>query len=149
VDVAGQFAQAAPGHIPKLPQPLRQLLAHPPDPRVGGDPACSGCQSDVADCDAKIARFRATLDAGGDPTLVAGWISETTVIKKAAQAPLGFTEAPPERMSEERIAAIVQALGGLLGLLRQANPARPRRDLQPIGPQMRYRPGTGTVLAEI
>ncbi|BBH68312.1 hypothetical protein ACTI_49970 [Actinoplanes sp. OR16] len=35
---------------------------------------------------AKIDRYRAALDAGGDPTLTAGWITETTAIKKAAQA---------------------------------------------------------------
>ena len=29
--------------------------------------------------------------------------------------------APPDRMSDEQIAAIVDALGGLLGLLRQAD----------------------------
>ena len=103
----------------------------------------------INECDAKIARYRATLDAGGDPTLVAGWISETTAIKKAAQARLGFTEAPPERMSEERIAAIVEALGGLLGLLRRADQHDRAEIYSRIGLQMQYRPGTGTVLAEI
>jgi hypothetical protein len=61
----------------------------------------------INDCDAKIARYRATLDADGDPTLLASWISETTSIKKAAQARLGLTESPPERMSEERIAEAI------------------------------------------
>lgn len=103
----------------------------------------------INECDAKIARYRATLDAGGDPTLVAGWISETTAIKKAAQARLGFTEAPPERMREERIAAIVEALGGLLGLLRRADTHDRAEIYSRIGLQMQYRPGTGTVLAEI
>jgi hypothetical protein len=100
-------------------------------------------------CDAKLARYRATLDAGGDPTLVAGWISETTAIKKSAQARLGFTEAPPERMSEERIAAVVEALGGLLGLLRKADQHDRAEIYARIGLQMQYRPATGTVLAEI
>ncbi|MEV6492244.1 hypothetical protein AB0M20_27020 [Actinoplanes sp. NPDC051633] len=36
----------------------------------------------IADADAKIDRYRATLDAGGDPALIAGWISEATAIKK-------------------------------------------------------------------
>ncbi|WP_097319155.1 recombinase family protein [Paractinoplanes atraurantiacus] len=103
----------------------------------------------IDDCDAKIARYRATLDAGGDPALVAGWISETAAIKKAAQARLGFTEAPPERMSEEQIAAIVKALGGLLGLLRRADQHDRAEIYARIGLQMQYRPGTGTVLAEI
>ncbi|WP_239093101.1 hypothetical protein [Paractinoplanes abujensis] len=80
---------------------------------------------------------------------MAGWISETTAIKKAAQTRLGFTEAPPERMSEERIAAIVEALGGLLGLLRQADQHDRAEVYARIGLQMPYRPGTRTVLAEI
>ena len=49
----------------------------------------------IVDADPKISRYRATLDAGGDPTLIADWITETTTIKKAAQARLGLTEAPP------------------------------------------------------
>jgi hypothetical protein len=47
--------------------------------------------------DARITRYRATLDPGGDPALIAEWISETTAIKKAAQARLGLTEARPRR----------------------------------------------------
>ena len=39
----------------------------------------------------------------------------------AAQARLGLTNAPSERMSEEQIGAIVNAFGGLLGLLRHAD----------------------------
>ena len=103
----------------------------------------------IADCDAKIARYRATLDAGADPALVAGWIAETAAIKKAAQARLGVTEAPPQRMSEEQIAAIVDALGGLLGLLRRADQPDRAEIYTRIGLQMTYRPGTETVLAEV
>jgi site-specific DNA recombinase len=84
-----------------------------------------------------------------DPTLVAGWIGETTAIKKAARARLGCTEALPERMSEERIAAIVEALGGLFGLLRRAEPQDRAEIYARIGLQTQYRPGTGSVLAEI
>ncbi|WP_305788370.1 recombinase family protein [Symbioplanes lichenis] len=103
----------------------------------------------IAECDAKIERYRATLDAGGDPALVAGWISETTTIKKTAQARLGLTEVPPQRMSEEQIAALVDAFGGLLGLLRQADQHDRAEIYARIGLQMIYRPGTGTVLAEV
>ncbi|MFI7603485.1 hypothetical protein [Actinoplanes sp. NPDC049681] len=103
----------------------------------------------IADCDAKITRYRATLDAGGDPSLVAGWISETTAIKRAAEARLGLTEAPPERMSEEQIAAIVDAFGGLLGLLRQTDPRDRTEIYARLGLEMTYRPGTSTVLAEV
>ncbi|GGQ84081.1 hypothetical protein GCM10010166_62910 [Couchioplanes caeruleus subsp. azureus] len=103
----------------------------------------------IAECDAKIARYRAALDAGGDPVLVAEWIGETTTVKRAAQARLGLTEAPPTRMGEEQIAAIVDAFGGLLGLLRQADQQDRAEIYTRLGLQMIYRPGTETVLAEV
>jgi len=53
----------------------------------------------VSSSDTKINRYRDTLDAGGDPALIAGWISETTALKKTTQARLGLTEAPPQRMT--------------------------------------------------
>jgi hypothetical protein len=56
----------------------------------------------IADADQKINGYRATVDAGGDPALIAGWIAETTAIKKAALARLGLTEAPPQRMTADR-----------------------------------------------
>jgi len=31
----------------------------------------------IAECDRKLTQYRAALDAGGDPAIVAGWITET------------------------------------------------------------------------
>jgi hypothetical protein len=69
------------------------------------------CQA-IDDADRKIKGYRATLDAGGDPALIGGWISETTAIKKAAQARLGLTEAPPQRMTDDQLDAIAEAFKG-------------------------------------
>jgi hypothetical protein len=63
-----------------------------------------------------VSCLRATLDASGDPALIAGWITETTAIKKAAQARLGLTDAPPQRMTGDQLAAIADAFGSLLTL---------------------------------
>ena len=52
-------------------------------------------------------------------------------------------------MSEEQIAAVVDAFGGLLGLLRQADGHDRAEIYTRIGLQMIYRPGTETVLAEV
>ncbi|MEU7906267.1 hypothetical protein [Actinoplanes sp. NPDC049118] len=52
----------------------------------------------MTEADNKINHSRATLDAGGDPALIADWIAETTAIRKTAQARLGLTEAPPQQM---------------------------------------------------
>ncbi|MEV6304835.1 hypothetical protein AB0M02_35860 [Actinoplanes sp. NPDC051861] len=70
-------------------------------------------------------------------------------IKKAAQAKLGLTETPPARMTEAQIAAIVDAFGGLLGLLRRVDVHDRPEIYSRIGLETTYRPGTETVLAEI
>src|SRR5688500_7395669 len=38
----------------------------------------------LAHCDAKLARYRAIADAGGDPATVAGWIAEVTAQRAVA-----------------------------------------------------------------
>ena len=35
-----------------------------------------GAQRKVADCDARLGRYRAALEAGADPVVVAGWMAE-------------------------------------------------------------------------
>jgi site-specific DNA recombinase len=76
----------------------------------------------ITDADTKINRYRATLDAGGDPALVSTWINEATALKKAAQARLGLTEAPPQRMPSDQLDAIAEAFTDLFRLLRDADP---------------------------
>jgi hypothetical protein len=95
----------------------------------------------IADADTKINRYRDTLDAGGDPALIAGWITEATTAKKTAQARLGLTEAPPQRMTNDQLDAIADAFKDLFGLLRDADP-RDRAELYSrLGLRMTYRPG--------
>ncbi|WP_092546296.1 recombinase family protein [Actinoplanes derwentensis] len=103
----------------------------------------------IADADTKISRYRATLDAGGDPALIADWISETTTIKKTAQARLGLTEAPPQRMTTDQIDAIAEAFDDLFRLLRDADPRDKAELYSRIGLRMTYRPGPETLIAEV
>ena len=108
-----------------------------------------GLRRTIADADAKISRYRATIDAGGDPALIAGWISEATGIKKAAQARLGLTEAPPQRLSDDQLDAIADAFNDLFRLLRGADP-RDRAELYSrIGLRLTYQPGPETMIAEV
>lgn len=102
-----------------------------------------------ADADAKIGRYRATLDAGGDPALIAGWIGETTTIKKAAQARLGLTEAPPQRMTGDQLDSIAEAFNDLFRLLRDADPRDKAELYSRIGLRLTYQPGPETMIAEV
>jgi hypothetical protein len=103
----------------------------------------------IAEADNKVNRYRATLDAGGDPALIAGWITEATAIKKAAQARLSVTEAPPQRMADDQLAAIADAFDSLLRLLRDADPRDKAELYSRIGLRLTYRPGPETMIAEV
>ena len=47
------------------------------------EPSIDSTDRILAECDRKIANYRALLDAGTDPALVAGWIAEVTAIRAA------------------------------------------------------------------
>jgi len=92
----------------------------------------------IADCDAKLGRYRAALEAGADATLVAGWTKEATTIKSAAQAWLGAHPGKPARMSEAEIKATVDArLPNRPAQERRTT--RQSRDLRPLHPSARHR----------
>jgi hypothetical protein len=103
----------------------------------------------VAECDAKLAQYRAALDAGGDPAVIVGWIKETTAVRTATQAMLNAKPRASERMSEEQISLIIKGLGGLLGLLRQADPRDKAEIYSRLGLQLTYKPGSETLIAEV
>jgi hypothetical protein len=54
------------------------------------DPAtrakAEAAQARIADYDAQISRYRASLDAGADPAVIGPWIAETQAKKVTAQA---------------------------------------------------------------
>jgi site-specific DNA recombinase len=102
----------------------------------------------LAECDTKLAQYRAALDAGGDAAVV-GWIKETTAIRAATRAMLGAQPTRPQRMTDQQIAKIVEGLGGLLGLLHNADPTDRAEIYARVGLHMTYRPGTETVIAEV
>ncbi|MEV6302426.1 recombinase family protein [Actinoplanes sp. NPDC051861] len=103
----------------------------------------------IEDCDAKIERYRAALDAGGDPVLIAGWITETSAIRAAAATTARLSTAPPQRLTDDQITAIVDSLGGLLKILRKADPRDKAELYSRLGLRMTYQPGPETLKAEI
>ena len=68
----------------------------------------------LADCERKLAQYRALLEQGTDPAIVAGWIgeieAERTRLKAAARTVR--TDAP---VTEEDLSAIVNALDDMVG----------------------------------
>jgi site-specific DNA recombinase len=81
----------------------------------------------IAECDTKLARYQAALDAGGDPT-IAGWTRTVTAQRAAA---LARATARPARtgtpLTEDAIQQIVEALGDIRDVIQSADPASKAR----------------------
>jgi site-specific DNA recombinase len=53
----------------------------------------------LADCDRRLGRYRAALEAGTDPGVVGQWIAEVTAARHAAEATLDSLTAPAQTVS--------------------------------------------------
>ena len=107
----------------------------------------------VAECDAKLVRYRAALEAGADPAVVARWIAETQAERRLAEQHRretpGKVNDPVHRLSTEEIFAIVEELGDIVDALRDAEPEHKLDVYRNLGLRLTYDPETRTVLADI
>jgi site-specific DNA recombinase len=63
----------------RLPRTLEALTAAQiPEP----SPETTALRQEMADCDRQLGQYRAALDGGADPAVIAGWISETQAKSK-------------------------------------------------------------------
>jgi site-specific DNA recombinase len=108
----------------------------------------------TAECDAKLARYRAALEAGADPAVVAGWIADTQAARRLAEqrhhaAASPKIADPVSRLTEEEIIAIIEGLGDIVSALREAAPEHKLDVYRNLGLSLTYRPETRTVRADI
>jgi len=83
--------------------------------------AVEKARAQIAEADAKLARYRAALESGTDPALIAAWTAEITAAKATAQARLRAAGGGRQRMTEDEIATLVAAAGSILDVLRHAD----------------------------
>ncbi len=107
----------------------------------------------IAECDAKLVRYRAALDAGADPAVVAAWIADTQAQRQRAlqQRAQPAQPAPDEigHLTEAQVIAIVDELGDMVTALRDAEPEHKLEVYRNLGLRLTYHPTTQTVRAEI
>ncbi|MCN0179975.1 recombinase family protein [Salinispora arenicola] len=108
----------------------------------------------VAEYDAKLARYRAALEAGADPAVVAGWIAETQAERRHAkerQRTPTSAEATAKirHFTQEEIITIVEELGDLVAALRDADPEHKLEVYRNLGLRLTYTPETQTVRADV
>lgn len=107
----------------------------------------------LRECDRKLDRYRALLEAGTEPGVVAGWISEVERERRRAQAVVDAAtrETVDAIATAAEVRQVVEELGGLVGLLDVSEPKLRSRFYEEVGLTGTYDPDTRSVeaLAEI
>jgi hypothetical protein len=139
-------------HYPGMLAVAHRILGPGPGPVRPRNPrpARSRTQATITECDAKIARYRAVLDAGGDPALVTTWITQTQAERLRAQAELDrhTGSTTHRRLSRDQIADLVHGLGDMIAVLHEADPADKAEVYKQLGLRLTYHPDTETVHAQ-
>ncbi|WP_322749687.1 MULTISPECIES: recombinase family protein [unclassified Frankia] len=134
----------APSHIEAT---LTALNHTQPDTTPPSDPL----RQAIADCDRKLARHRAALEAGADPVIVPGWIADVQAERATVIAALdrrGKATPPQTRLTRQQIRDLVDGLGGLLAILHEADPADKAEVYRELGLKLTYDHETETIMAE-
>jgi site-specific DNA recombinase len=99
----------------------------------------------VADCERRLARYRAALEAGTDPTVVGQWIAEVTATRQATETSLRQLDAAPEPLSPGAIRAALEEVGGLAAALDGADPVLRAQLYEELGIEGTYDPAARVV----
>ena len=103
----------------------------------------------LTECDARLARYRAALEAGTDPAVVSAWIAEVQAERLAAEVQLErSTGQRSRRLSRDQLAALVSGLCDLLGVLATAAPEDKAEVYRKLGLQLTYDPARRVVTVE-
>jgi hypothetical protein len=115
------------------------------------EPEREELQRALAGCDRKLARHRAALEAGADPALVVTWSREVQREQEALRARLAASRdrsVHAHRMSGKEIRVLVDQLGGLLSILREADPTDKLEVYRQLGVKLTYSHEKRVVIAE-
>jgi site-specific DNA recombinase len=130
----------------RLEGTIRELAAcHPP---AAPQPRDDDCAAVIADCDAKLARYQATLDAGGDPTTIAAWTREVTADRAAALARAATRTTIGSPLTEPAIEHIIQALGDIRKVIKHADPVAKASIYNKLQLRLTYQPGKDLIHAQ-
>ncbi|WP_329462086.1 recombinase family protein [Streptomyces sp. NBC_01431] len=102
-------------------------------------PALEVARITIADCDRRIAHYRAALDRGTDPELITRWITQTQAEKAAAQRQLHETDqAQRTVLTEDQIRELIEQLGNIHAALAAPAPEDKRQLYLALGLQLTY-----------
>ncbi len=100
----------------------------------------------IADCYQRLAKYRAALDAGADPTVVAGWMAEVQGERLRAEQELSRAR-PGEPMSKAQIRKLIKSLRDITAVLAEADPKLKAEVYAELGVSVEYDPALHLVTA--
>jgi len=117
-------------------------------PDDGSAARAEGARRKIADCDDRMVKYRAVIEAGADPLLVAGWMREVDAERLAAERELGETVAQ-DPLSEGEIRALIGGVrDGLMKLATGLSPEQRAIIYQHMGLSLTYHPERNVVEIE-
>lgn len=107
------------------------------------------CQRTLADCEQRLARYRAALEAGTDPTVIAQWTSEVQAEQARAEHDLQRARKehrpPPSR---DELEQLIHDAGDLVIALDRTDSADRAALYTALGLRLRYEPDRRRVIIE-
>ena len=100
----------------------------------------------IADCDRKLANYRALLDHEDAVTVAASWIADTQRQRNQLERQLG-QQVPGDKLTAEQVKALVKALKDIVRVLAAAEPTDKSDLYDQLGISLAYDPD-GTVTVE-
>jgi site-specific DNA recombinase len=120
------------------------LAATQPNPEANGWPAAlQAARQALADCQRKLAHYRAALEAGGDPAVINQWIAEATQQQRSAERTVRELRAASGRqqgLGLAQVRALLEELGDLAAGLDLADPQQRALLYQEMGITGVYQP---------
>ncbi len=114
--------------------------------------SATALRESLTDYDRKLNYYRAALEAGTDPQLIAGWTRQVQAERDAAAGQLLATEAAAEArptLNRNEIHELVNAFGGLIKILHAADPHDKLEVYRELGLKMTYNDETRVVVTEV
>src|SRR6266568_429573 len=135
----------------RLEQTIREMQAAQEPATPVPAPAPQDVQAVIADCDARLARYQAALDAGADPQAVADWTRQVKAERAAALARDASQPRQPAfgRLTEDDIRALITGLGDLRAVVRGAEPAVKAAIYEQMRLKVTYLPGEDKIRADV
>ena len=124
-----------------------RALVNAQEPAAEDDGITAAARRALADCDARLDRYREALETGVDAAVVGRWIREVQAERRSAEEELR-RRRPGPALTEDDIRAMVENVGDLVGVLEAAEPQKKAELYESLGLNLIYQPAQRRALVE-